>query len=364
MNVIQPDQRGFLPNRNMAGNIHLLCDLVDYSSHNVISGTVFGLYIYNAFDSVEWPFLLRLLKHLGFKSSVIEAIQLLYSDSCSCVANHNHISENFKLGKGLKQGDPISPYLFILCVDVLGDMIRQNNGIRGICVEDKEYKLAMAADDTLIFSDGNKRGIEELLEVLKKFGELSGCKTNIAKSQAMSIGPLTGDMAGNRMGFHFKWDTSIQILGVVITNDMKGVFERNFPGVLEKMKAVLQIWRMRGLSLLGKVCIIKSRVVSILTYYVSSLPVHKPDRYIKAINSTLYGFLWGSKWERVKRKTLVGPKQLGGIDMTDIKSFIISQKLKWLKYMLDDEYSSNWKCIETTFLAGHNLNCLLEGSLN
>ena len=222
----------------------------------------------------------------------------------------------------------------------------------------------MAADGTLVFTDGDKRGIEELLKVVDEFGILSGCKTNISKSQAMNIGPSIDKLAKNQTLYNFKWSASIRILGVVITNDLKGVFELNYPAVLEKMKAVLQIWKMRSLSLLGKVCVIKSLVVSILTYYIASLPVHIPDSFIKAINSALYAFLWGSKWERVKRKTLVGPKQLGGIEMIDIKSFIISQKLKWLKLILDDNNVSNWKYVEKSILANHNLHCLLEGHLN
>ena len=66
-------------------------------------------------------------------------------------ALYKFMSESFYLKRGCRQGDPISPYIFILCAEILGKMIKQNKNIKGIKIRDEEYKLSQYADDTLFF---------------------------------------------------------------------------------------------------------------------------------------------------------------------------------------------------------------------
>ena len=66
----------------------------------------------------------------------------------------------FKLERGCRQGDPISPYLFLLCAEILAHMIRQNDSIKGYSISDLETKLVQFADDTNLFLDGTKESFE------------------------------------------------------------------------------------------------------------------------------------------------------------------------------------------------------------
>ena len=86
------------------------------------------------------------------------------------------MSEFFNLKRGCRQGDPISPYIFILCAEILGKMVRENEIITGIKINGKEFRLSQYADDTQLFLDGPEQSLKETLNVLKIFYLMSGLK--------------------------------------------------------------------------------------------------------------------------------------------------------------------------------------------
>ena len=94
------------------------------------------------------------------------------------------MSEFFLLKRGCRQGDPLSPYIFLLCAEVLGQMLRKNINIKRIVINNKEMKISQYADDTQIRLDSTERSLRESLQILSKFYELSGLKINEEKKQS------------------------------------------------------------------------------------------------------------------------------------------------------------------------------------
>ena len=92
------------------------------------------------------------------------------------------------LNSGVRQGCPLSLYLFILSVEVLTNAIRQKKEIRGITVKDKEIKLRQYADDTTLISDGSEESLLESLKIIEHFGNISGLRLNNKKTEALWIG--------------------------------------------------------------------------------------------------------------------------------------------------------------------------------
>ena len=90
--------------------------------------------------------------------------------------------------KGIFQGCPISPYLFLCVIEVTALAMRQNEDIYGICVDDVELKVSMLADDTTCFVDGSQNSFDNLFSTLDTFAEYSGCKIILSKSEAIWIG--------------------------------------------------------------------------------------------------------------------------------------------------------------------------------
>ena len=86
------------------------------------------------------------------------------------------MSEFFYLQRGCRQGDPVSPYIFILCAEILGLMLRNEESVKGININNKSFLLSQYADDTQIFLDGSESSLRSTLHILQIFCEISGLK--------------------------------------------------------------------------------------------------------------------------------------------------------------------------------------------
>ena len=86
------------------------------------------------------------------------------------------LSSFFNIGRGYRQGDPLPPYLFIICAEFLSTVTRKNRKIKGIFANDEEFKVSQFADDTSIFLDGSSQSLNNTLEELDRFAKISGLK--------------------------------------------------------------------------------------------------------------------------------------------------------------------------------------------
>ena len=198
-------------------------------------------------------------------------------------------------------------YLFVLAVETLAISIRTNVKIKGIKIGDEETKLLQYADDTTaVLSDINFAS--ELFQSLKLFERLSGLKVNSSKTEGLWIGSLKNNQS-KPLGI--KWpDEPIKALGAFFTYDPNQLHEKNFREKLDSVKKLINIWSSRGLSLYGKVTIIKSLLLSKLIYISSLLPISKS--VIQELNKLIFKFLWNGT-DKVTR-------------LSTINSFIIHSK--------------------------------------
>ena len=120
--------------------------------------------IQQAFDSVNHKFLTLALMRYGFGKTFIKRIKTLLNNQESCIINGGFTTKYFKLDKGTRQGDPISAYLFILVLEIVFNLIKQNKDIHGLSFFDHTFLYTAYADDTTFFfkrqgicKKGNKR---------------------------------------------------------------------------------------------------------------------------------------------------------------------------------------------------------------
>ena len=142
--IINHDQTGFLKGRFIGENIRLLNSVISYTEREKIPGLFLFVDFEKAFDTLEWPFVIKTLSHFGFGKSFISWITLFYTDISSSVQNNGWASDLFTLGRGVRQGCPLSPYLFILAAEVLGNAITNHKEIKGINMLGTECKLISA----------------------------------------------------------------------------------------------------------------------------------------------------------------------------------------------------------------------------
>ena len=159
--LISHDQTGFIKNRFIGDNIRLIDVVIKYTAAKNIPGLLLFLDFEKAFDTPEWPFIQRTLQHFGFGLSFQKWIKIFYHDIESCVLNNGWESNFFELTRGVWQGCPLSPCLFILSAELMAENVRKTKEIGDSTVCGEEIKLIQYADDTTFILDGSEESLRE-----------------------------------------------------------------------------------------------------------------------------------------------------------------------------------------------------------
>ena len=206
------------------------------------------------------------------------------------------MSEFFNLKRGCRQGDPISPYICILCAEILEKMVRENEIITGIKINGKEFRLSQYADDTKLFLDGKEQSLKETLNVFKIFYLMSGLKINVEKTSAIWIGSLSHSTRQLCKEYKLDWSQgSFRILGVTFTAE------------------VFDIWNINTLFL--------------------ALP-NPPGELVNNLEKIFYTILWNSGPDRIKRSVITKDVTVGGLRMITINTFIKDLHVSWLRRII------------------------------
>ena len=329
-NMINNDQTGFIKGRFIGENIRLIDGVIQFAAAKNISGLLLFLDFEKAFDTVEWTFIQRTFKHFNFGPSIINWINTFYNNIESCVLNNGWSTHFFKPQRGVRQGCPLSPYLFIFCVEILAERIRNNKDSKGIFVHGNEIKISQYADDTTLILDGTKKSLTSSLQVLDDFKTISGLKLNNRKTEVLWIGANAGRKDILCPEKDLKWVTDkVKALGVWFSTNSEVSLEINYSEKLTKINNSLGCWEYRRLSLLGKITVLKSLIASQLVYILSPLPTN--HRVVKEINNIFFKFLWDGKGDKIKRDVIIGNYSDGGLKMIDLYSFNKALKSTWVK---------------------------------
>ena len=156
--------------------------------------------------------------------------------------------------RGVRQGDPLSPYLFIVAIEILAISSRTNKCIEGIKIGTDEIKSLFYADD-MTATLANISSVEILIKILNDFEKCSGLKMNLSKTKAMWIGASKHSL---EKPLGLDWCSGVKTLGIHFLCDQEHVFKQNFQEKLKDVQKILNLWSFRSLSLFGKVTIIKS----------------------------------------------------------------------------------------------------------
>ena len=186
--LIHEDQTGFISGRYMGENTRQIYDILNYCDVNNISALLLLVDFEKAFDSLSWNFIFKTLKLFGFGNSIIQWVKLFYKNANLAVNQGGNLSPFFPIGRGCRQGDSLSPYIFILCAEVLAIKIRNNKNIKGIKIGNTEFKLSQYADDASVILDGSPTSLNETLDELYYYAQYSGLNVNFDKTQVVWIG--------------------------------------------------------------------------------------------------------------------------------------------------------------------------------
>jgi hypothetical protein len=328
--LINEDQNGFVMGRLIGQNIRIVKDVMDICEEYDIEGLLVMLDFEKAFDSLNWEFIMYVLKQYKFGDNFIRWVKILYTDISSSVANNGHISENFLLKRGIRQGCPLSAFVFILCAELLANKIRNCTNIKGLTFENTDYRILQFADDTaLILND--VKSLKECLKILEKYYKCSGLRLNKKKTVVVSLGKGNND--ANTELFLNEIELSLcnesfRYLGVFYHKNELVMEYKNFRHRLEKIANLLRMWLQRDLSLKGKITVLKTLALSQLIFPLSMLSA--PKWVIEEADKLFLKFLWGNKPRKVKKLTTEKSIADGGLSMINIDYMARALKANWI----------------------------------
>ena len=151
---------------------------MEYTSIQNLPGILTSLDFRKAFDSIEWPFMMKTLDYFNFGNDIKHWIKIFYTNTENAVQNNGFITSWFQPSKEVRQGCPLSPYFLILSAEVLSKKIRQDSNVRGIKIFGEEIKLSQFTDDTTLFNE----------KIVGDFGRIAGLSLYVKKTKALWLG--------------------------------------------------------------------------------------------------------------------------------------------------------------------------------
>jgi len=259
--VIDGSQSAFLSNRGLLDSVLVVNEVMDDLKKRRKSGVVVKLDFEKAYDSVSWEFLLYMMNRLGFCGKWIQWIRAYLESTTISVLVNGSPTKEFKPSRGLRQGDLMAPFLFLIVAQGLAGLVKQvtrKNLFSGLKIGDKkvEVNLLQFADDTLFVCESNVQNILCIKAMLRCF-ELSSClRVNFHKSKIGAIGVDRYEVKMYSEILHCNlMDIPFTYLGLPIGgNQARCSF---WEPMLSKIRKNLSVWKGRNLSFAGRVCLIK-----------------------------------------------------------------------------------------------------------
>jgi mannosylglycoprotein endo-beta-mannosidase len=333
--LVSNAQSAFIKSRSIHDNFLYVKNLATRFHRNKTPALLFKLDIRKAFDSIRWEFILDLLQRRGFPSRFRDWIAALFYTSSSRVLLNGIAGLPITHGRGLRQGDPLSPLLFVLAIDPLAQLLDISTRVgllhrlRG---RGPILRTSLYADDAAVFVAPFKVDIDNLASILRTFGEVTGLCTNFQKSTVVPIhcgginlDEVLGGIPATRSSFPMKY------LGLPLT--VGRLRRADFQHLEDKCAGKLPNWSGKFITAAGRAALVKSVLSSQATYYLTPLVV--PQGTLSYIKKIQRAFLWSAKDTttgakcKVKWDLVCRPKKFGGLGIQDINKFATALRLRW-----------------------------------
>ena len=325
--VVADDQSCGVPGRYIGEDVAFLRDVVEFATTFDSPVAILSLDQEKAFDRVDWGFMYATLRKMGFGASFLDWVRLFYTDVESAVNVNGYLSSFFSLSRGVRQGCPLSPLLYVLVAEVLAVNIRSNPRIKGLSLPGHSRAvspISQYADDTslIVVTDDS---IVACFETYDLYERGSGSKLNLSKSKGLWLGPWR-DRLDSPVSLDWT-SVKIKVLGVFIGPG--NLEEANWRPRIQAVENVLCSWRQRILSFKGRALVINALTLS-RVWYVASL-IYMPPWVLSELSKLVFDFFWKGKRDLVSRSSVVQHSLVGGFSVVDVKLKVQSLLVQWVK---------------------------------
>ncbi|XP_028053421.1 uncharacterized protein LOC114257814 [Camellia sinensis] len=292
--IISETQSAFMRGRNILDGILIANEIVDGWNKARGCGIVLKLDFHKAYDSVNWEFLFSILFNFGFGPKWMSWMKECVASIRTSVLVNRSPTPKFCPQRGLRQGDPLSPFLFIIVAETLNILLgrAKNLGlIKGASVGPSGLQIThlQFADDTILFCEADWAKIVNIKRILRCFEVLSGLRIKFKKSVVYGVGipdKLGKDLA-IRLNCKYQ-KLPIKYLGLPLGASPSS--SRTWLPVIDKCKQKLASWKRRYLSFTGRLTLIKSVLASLPIFYFSIFKML--EIVAKNMESIQSAFLW------------------------------------------------------------------------
>jgi Reverse transcriptase (RNA-dependent DNA polymerase) len=340
--IVSPAQTAFIRGRSITDNTILMKEVLHSYNLNTYTDESFALKadINKAFDSVEWAFIEHGLRKINVPESLNKLIVSCLRSSKITVLINGKGDGFFQPTRGLRQGCPLSPYLFIISMEFFTkamDRALQEARIQGIKVARSAPILthALYADDLVVFARANGNEVHQLQTILQEFGQVSGLQLNPNKS-TIWFSKSCSDQSKHEVLSKLQAKLAKEeerYLGIMVKQKARSG-DHTDKLLEEKFQISFAGWKINTLSPSGRLVLIKSSLISIPVYYMSCC--HIPTKTVTKLTSLLRKFFWGKldkqrylamiSWEKICL-----PFEEGGLDVKDLRTMnnALLLKLVW-----------------------------------
>lgn len=362
-NIISPFQSSFIHGRQTSD---IICQEIIHTLKNSKSkteGMIWKIDFDKAYDRISWDFLLDTLRYFNFNEELIALIMSCVTTVEASILWNGEPLNPFRPLRGLRQGDPLSPYLFVLCMERLSAKINQRVSLNqwvGIKASKEGPCLShlFFADYILFFGVATLSQCDIMKDTLDCFCEESGQLVSAHKSKIF-VSPNTPPSLGRNLssicGFSLTKDLGMY-LGVPLIHSK--VSKRNYQYIIERLSKKLVGWKADSLNLMGRATLVKY-VTSTIPYY-TMLTTALPTSITNQIDKINRNFLWGDKANRrkvhlVNWSNVCKHKKCGGLGIRKVglSNVALLSKLGW---RISSENKPLWiQVLKKKYLKNHNL---------
>ncbi|GKC84144.1 RNA-directed DNA polymerase, eukaryota, partial [Tanacetum coccineum] len=271
--IVNEVQSAFVADRQILDGPFILNEVIQWCKIKKKQALIFKVDFEKAYDSVRWDFVDEVLRKFGFGDKWCKWIQGCLTSSRGSIVVNGSPTEEFQLGRGLKQGDPLSPFLFILIMESLHLSFQRivNAGMfQGIKLGGGLVKLShmFFADDAVFVGQWCENNITTLTHVLECFHKVSGLRINMSKSKILGVhvDSTIVHRAALKLGC-LVLKIPFMYLGTIVGGNMSRI--DSWDVVVEKVKKRLSNWKMKTLSVGGRLTLVKSVLGSMPLYHMS-----------------------------------------------------------------------------------------------
>ncbi|XP_078150208.1 uncharacterized protein LOC144545516 [Carex rostrata] len=335
---VMESQTGFIKGRHINQGFLYAQEVVTLATRQKKQLAIFKADVFKAFDTLSWDFLRQVLLAKGFTENWIRIINTSTLQGTAKVVLNSVAGKNIILRRGVRQGDPMAPYLFILAMDFLSTWFQHlvREGLFTPPFQDCKQCL-LYADDTLFLINPEDQQLNFLKIILTIFGDLSGLHVNMQKSELIITGITTQEIGSKAVIMGCKPSKfPMKYLGMPLSN--KKLDKSQYQPLITKMEKILSTWKASLLSIGGRVTLINATLSAMPIYFMSTFML--PKWVLKRIDKIRRKFLWHGHKENQQQNryislvawdTVITPKIKGGLGIKNLATMnsALMAKLVW-----------------------------------